>query len=187
MDIDKLQSANVPSCALISKKIPSSQLQSTLLRWSNPVNQEEESSVIKSCFGGKHPSEKVRTTDLLSALYFERKNKKTKKKEKESKIQTCKLISHCRIKHCSRSSPTLYCSFMPISGTKSQRYEKEIRNTRKKDKCVKVSVCMCMCWYVKEPVWIVCTLYQKCQCNRCIAALLWWAKEMRFHSYSGWV
>lgn len=69
-----LQSANVPSCALISKTPSKTQLQSSPVshRFS-PLNSGSPPGFV-----GKHPPEKVRTTDELQHLWV--KKKETKKK-----------------------------------------------------------------------------------------------------------
>lgn len=67
-----LQSANVPSCALISKTPSKTQLQSSPVshRFS-PLNSGSPPGFV-----GKHPPERVRTTDELQYLWV--KKKKTK-------------------------------------------------------------------------------------------------------------
>lgn len=186
MDIDKLQSANVPSCALISKRSQPASYSLpcvTLVQSGEPGRGVLCNKVL--VLVGKTSIWKGADHRLALSIVFWKEKKKT---VKNTDTQT--HLSLPDKTHTAPGRPLLFTAVScPFLAHKSQRYEKKVRNTRKKYKWVKVSacVCMCVCWYVKEPVWIVCTLYQKCQCNRCIAALLWWAKEMRFHSYSGWV
>lgn len=184
MDIDKLQSANVPSCALISKRSqPASySLPCVTLVQSGEPGRRVFCNKVQVLVGNIHLK---RCGPQTCSQHCVLKGKK-KKKVKNTDTQT-----HLSLPDKTSTTPGRSLLFTAVSCpflAQKSEIEKKICNTRKKiNEWQLVCVYVCVCWYVKEPVWIMCTLYQKCQCNRCIAALLWWAKEMRFHSYSGWV
>lgn len=103
MDTDKLQSANVPSCALISKNHHPATVV-PVFQWSSPLNQEVESAVRESRFSGKHPSKNVSTTDVLQ-------NYEGKKGHDWSTMQGCTIVVK-RTKRKNKPPPCPRCMVM---------------------------------------------------------------------------